>query len=201
MIVYFFDIIILRNNAKQYKGFYFKSNRIIMNTSQIIIQSIGIAGLLSFAISYQIKSIRMLFLMQLIGSALFCVQFILLGAISGCVGLVINIIRNAMLMQYKQWHWVRRKIWPIIISIIFTILLIPTWTGYASLLPYIAAITSTFAYWTDNAFILRMTNLLCASPCWLIYDIIYFSLGGIASESMSMVSILVSFVRFGRMKK
>ena len=33
--------------------------------------------------------------------------------------------------------------------------------------------------------------------CWLIYDVLVHSLGGIVSESITIVSILVSFLRFG----
>ena len=42
-----------------------------------------------------------------------------------------------------------------------------------------------------------MVNLVCASPCWLVYDVIVHSFGGIISESITIVSILVSFIRFG----
>ena len=170
-----------------------------MSISQIIIQIIGFAALAAFIASYQIKSIKWLYAMQLAGSALFCLQFILLGAFSGCIGLVVNIIRNAMLIYYVQCKWIRWRGWPVIISIVSALLFIITWHGLPSILPLIAAVTSTFAYWSNNPFIIRITNLTCASPCWLVYDIIYFSLGGIISESLSMVSIIVSFVRFGRM--
>jgi hypothetical protein len=40
-------------------------------------------------------------------------------------------------------------------------------------------------------------NLTCASPCWLIYDIIVHSWGGLLSESITLLSILVSIIRFG----
>lgn len=43
-----------------------------------------------------------------------------------------------------------------------------------------------------------MVNLTCASPCWLLYDVFVRSVGGIISESITILSILVSFVRFGR---
>ncbi|WP_295071967.1 YgjV family protein [Ruminococcus sp.] len=40
-------------------------------------------------------------------------------------------------------------------------------------------------------------NHTCASPCWLIYDIIVNSWGGLVSESITIVSILISIMRFG----
>lgn len=78
--------------------------------SDIIIQGIGFIAVALFITSYQIKSNRLLFLFQLLGSALFCLQFFLLGAISGCLSLAVNILRNALMMKYKEWAWVRSKV-------------------------------------------------------------------------------------------
>ena len=56
--------------------------------SGVYIQAIGFVAVLFFIFSYQIRSNKMLFLMQLIGTALFCCQFLLLGATSGAMNLV-----------------------------------------------------------------------------------------------------------------
>ena len=71
----------------------------------------------AFILSYQIKSNRWLFLLQLIGSAHFCLQFFLLDAFSGCLSLAVNILRNAMMMKYNDWKWVRWKGCPVIIAV------------------------------------------------------------------------------------
>ena len=56
-----------------------------------------------FILFYQIKSSHWLFLLQLIGSALFCLQFFLLDAFSECLSLKVNILRNALMMKYNDW--------------------------------------------------------------------------------------------------
>ncbi|MBQ4465386.1 MAG: YgjV family protein [Oscillospiraceae bacterium] len=161
------------------------------------IQGIGLLAVAVFILSYQIRSNRWLFLLQLIGSALFCVQFFLLDAKSGCLSLAVNILRNALMMKYRDWHWVRQKWCPAVITLLFTGVLFLTWNGPVSLLAFAASVTSTFAYWSNSPRRIRMVNLVCASPCWLIYDVIVHSIGGIISESITIVSILVSFLRFG----
>ena len=161
------------------------------------IQGIGFAAVAVFILSYQIKSNRMLFLLQLIGSALFFLQFFLLDSKSGCLSLAVNILRNALMMKYNDWRWVRQKWCPAAIALMFTGVLILTWNGPVSLLAFAASVSSTFAYWSNSPRRIRMVNLVCASPCWLIYDVIVHSLGGIVSESITIVSILVSFFRFG----
>ncbi|MBR5372945.1 MAG: YgjV family protein [Oscillospiraceae bacterium] len=161
------------------------------------IQGIGFVAVAVFILSYQIRSNRRLFLLQLIGSALFCLQFCLLDAKSGCLSLAVNILRNALMMKYKDWAWVRQKWCPAVIILLFTAVLLATWNGPVSLLAFTASVSSTAAYWSDSPRRIRMVNLVCASPCWLIYDVIVCSLAGIVSESITILSILISFIRFG----
>lgn len=68
--------------------------------------------------SYQIKSNKMLFLLQLLGTAMFCCQFLLLGATSGAANLIGIMVRNALLTKYRDWAWIRSK-WTEIIFLIF----------------------------------------------------------------------------------
>lgn len=165
--------------------------------SPLLIQIIGFIGVAVFILSYQIKSNRMLFLFQLVGSALFCLQFYLLDARSGCLSLALNILRNAMLMRYNEWKWIQWKGWPIIISGLFTVVLFGTWNGPISLLAFTASVSSTMGYWSNNARRIRLVNLVCASPCWLIYDCLVSSWGGMLNESITLASIIVSIIRFG----
>ena len=51
--------------------------------------------------------------------------------------------------------------------------------------------------WTNSPRNIRIVNLICASPCWLLYDVFVRSYGGIVSESITMLSILISILRFG----
>lgn len=163
----------------------------------VLIQAIGFAGVFFFIISYQIKSNKMLFLMQLLGTAMFCCQFFLLGAYSGAVNLIGIIIRNALLMKYREWKWVRYKRTEIIFLAIFTAAFLWTWQGPISLLPFAAVVATTIAYWTDNAQKIRLGNLVCGSPCWLAYDAIIGSWGGVLNEAITLSSILVSIWRYG----
>lgn len=165
--------------------------------SELIIQGIGILGMICFIISYQIKENKMLFLVQTLGTGLFCMQFILLGAWSGCFNLVMIIIRNVMLSKYNKYAWVRWKGWIVVICAACTVILVFTWAGPLSLLPFIALVGSTIGYWTNNAQKIRLSNLVCASPAWIIYDIFVGSIGGALSESITIISILVSVYRYG----
>ena len=101
--------------------------------SPIFIQAIGFVGVLFFIISYQIKSNKILFLMQMLGTAMFCCQFLLLGATSGAANLIGIIVRNALLMKCRDWPWIRSKWTELIFLAFFTIAFIATWQGPISL--------------------------------------------------------------------
>lgn len=164
--------------------------------SEIIIQGVGFAGVLLFVISYQIKSNKGLFLCQMIGCTLFCLQFFMMGAYTGAISLIINIIRNILLLKSKEWKWAKSKV---VLSLILATLVISTvitWNGPISLLPFISIAVTTIGYWTDNGLNIRLSQLV-GSPCYLIYDILVHSWGGVISESIAIVSIIVSICRFG----
>lgn len=165
--------------------------------SDFLIQGIGFVGVFCFIASYQIKSNKALYFMQLLGSALFCVQFVLLDAISGCFSLLALIGRNALLMKYGDWKWVQWKGWIVIFEMLYLVILIFTWKNLASLLPFVAMAVGSFGYWANNAQKIRLANLVCVAPCWLIYDAIVGSWGGVLNESITLISILISIYRYG----
>lgn len=164
---------------------------------EIIIQGIGFSGLLAFISSYQIKSNKKLFLIQMVGVLLFALQFLLMGAFSGCLSLLLTAVRNIMMSKYNDWKWIKHKACPLLICVLFTVILVFTWAGPISLPAYIASVVSTIFYWTNDARKLRLANLFVCSPAWIIYDSIVGSIGGIVSESLTMISIIVSIYRFG----
>ncbi len=162
-----------------------------------MIQAIGFLAVILFLLSYQTKSNRKLFLLQMLGSALFCLQFFFLGAASGCLSLGLNILRSALLTKYNDWPWVRSRALAAVFCLAYGVVLAFSWAGPISLLAFLASAVSTLGYWSNNARTLRLSNLLCASPCWLLYDILIRSWGGALNEAITIASILISLLRFG----
>lgn len=163
----------------------------------MVIQLIGWLGMAAFLISYQTKSNRKLFALQALGAGLFCLQFCLMGAYSGCFSLVLTLFRSLLLRKYREWKWVQWYGWSFVFVAGFLGIMFLTWAGPVSLLAFTASVVSTLCYWTNNPGKIRLSNLCVASPCWIVYDIIVGSWGGVASEAFTMVSILISIRRFG----
>lgn len=164
---------------------------------EIVTQAIGFLGVLFFFLSFQTKTNRSLFVLQTLGCLTFSVQFILLGALSGCLSLLVNITRNIMLTRYNDCKVIRWKGWVAVFSALSLTAALFTWNGWSSLLPVAGTVASTIGYWTNNAKNIRLANLAVNSPCMLLYDVLVKSWGGVLNETIAIVSILISVIRFG----
>ena len=164
--------------------------------SELVVQGIGFIGVALFIISYQIRSNRARFLCQMLGCVVFCAQFIIMGAYTGAIGLVINIARNVILLKANVWKWAKRRATLYVILLLLAVMTAFTWAGWISLLPFASVAVTTVGYWTHNAQKIRLSQLF-GSPCTLAYDLIIRSWGGALSEGIAIVSIIVSIRRFG----
>ena len=52
-------------------------------------------------------------------------------------------------------------------------------------------------FWTNSAKWLRLGELICVSPAWLLYDFISGAYGGVLTELVILGSVVVSIIRFG----
>lgn len=166
------------------------------NMNGIIIQSIGFIGVAFSIASYQTRSNKSLFLFQLISCLIFTAQFLILGAYTGALSLMINVLRNLLLLRIGDWKWVRSKLTLSVILMMLVAVTVYTWEGWLSLLPLMSVGITSIGYWTNNAQKIRLSQMF-GSPCTLLYDALICSWGGVLNESIALVSIVVSIFRFG----
>lgn len=170
-------------------------------------QILSIACCAGIILSFQLKNNRHLFLVQTFAAFGFGISYLLLGAIDGFLINIACFANTAILLNKK----LKKK--PIlivlcasflIISTISTLLYSGTWgttkilETIFSYLIAIAQIIYTIATWQDDGGIIRKVRLFFVTPAWLGYNIIVFSLGGIICEGFNIISILVSFIRYGK---
>ena len=164
--------------------------------NEYMVQAIGILGVALFIISYQIRSNRALFLCQLMGCIVFCVQFFLMGAYTGAISLIVNIARNLLLIKSNDWKWAKSQVTLAAIIVLLLVMTICTWAGWISILPFVSVAVTSIGYWTQNAQKIRLSQLF-GSPCTLLYDILVHTWGGAVCEAITILSIIISIVRFG----
>ena len=164
--------------------------------NEYMVQAIGFLGVALFIISYQIRSNRALFLCQLVGCIVFCVQFFLMGAYTGAISLIVNIARNLLLIKSNDWKWAKSQVTLAAIIVLLLVMTICTWAGWISILPFVSVAVTSIGYWTQNAQKIRLSQLF-GSPCTLLYDILVHTWGGAVCEAITILSIIISIVRFG----
>ena len=162
----------------------------------MFVQGIGLLGLATMIGSYQCKSSKKFFFVQMMSYISFMAQFVLLGALTGAGSLFISASRNFLLYNAGK-RWADWKGWQYVVIVAYIVVCMVTWKNYYSILPAIAMVSGTVAAWTRNGKIIRLNTMLVNSPCWLTYDFISRSYAGVIGESFSICSILISFWRFG----
>jgi len=157
-----------------------------------IIQGIGIVGAILSFIAFQNKHHFKILMFKMGSTLCFALQFALLKAYTGMamnIFEVVVLLTDAILVSKNK-----KTISFIIVSGALCVVIGAfTWIGYVSILAIAGGLIVTIAFGIKNPKYLRFVFFF-GSICWLIYDIIYFSLGGIITEVFSLVSIIIATI-------
>lgn len=170
-----------------------------MTLKDIIAQAFGIVGLIIIVYSFQCKKNKNFFLMQGIGSSMFFVNFIIIGAFAGAFFNLSNLVRGLLFSKSDK------KLWKLIITeILYTFCFVfsifitrgDLFQIFLSALPYTALIVMSVYMWKGNPKHIRYSQVIYMSPAWIVHNIFNFSLGGIICESFNMVSSVIALIRY-----
>ena len=188
----------------------------------VFVQVLGFVAIAMNLIAVQFNTHGKIMLFKTLGSALFFVQYFLLGAYTGMIMDFIGSVRN-IVFSYNVKKGRSNKVWIILFSIITVILgltsILLTWQKQiealshwssdksvililaisVSVISIIAKLLTTIAYGFKDAHVIRMTNLPSCS-LWIVYNVVVFSLAGIFNELMSIISIIIAEIRFKKKK-
>lgn len=124
---------------------------------------------------------------------LWCVHFLLLGAVTGAF---MNFIGACRALTFQNVEPTKRNIWVLFIFIgLLTGATALTWQGMVSLLPLAGSTANIIAYWHKKPKFIRRFALV-ASPPWFIYDVLSGSYPGMAVEIFKVCSNLIGQYRF-----
>ncbi len=180
-----------------------------MELQEVIAQGLSIIAMFFNCISYLQKKKSTLLTCQLIGSILFGINYLLLGAMSGALLNVIAMIRAIVFLRKDKLH-ADNAIWTaaFIASYLGSYALVFTVFGkeptarnlIIELLPVLAMTALNISYRYAETKMVRRYGLI-SSPMWLIYNIASFSIGAMICESINLVSITVGIIRYDLKKK
>ena len=179
-----------------------------MSHQELIAQILGIAGMTMNILSFLQKSQKKIIVIQFFGAALFCLNYLLLGSVTGCLLNVAAVFRAIVYSNKEKFH-AEHKGWFYGFSAIFVLIYIltfalfgkaPTPANFAiEVLPVVSMVIATYAFSLKNAAQVRKLGLIYC-PMWLVYNCFVFSIGGILCEAFSICSILVGIWHHDRVK-
>ena len=165
---------------------------------QLLGQALGILATVITGISYQMNTKRSLLLVQTAATACTCLAYLFLGAASGFALNVVCIIRNVVF--YFQKGSGKGHMGPaFVLAAAMVVLGALSWQGAVSLLIIIALAANTIFLSFGDPQLLRK-SILGTSSLVLAYNIFVFSLGGIANESLAILSSIVGIIRYRKEK-
>ena len=148
-----------------------------------------IVMLLAFAVmtsSFWCKKRENILKFQIVSSALFVVQYVLLGAYTGAVLNAVSIARAVIFAKKNEnsisseskgkkvsINWSSNVVLYIFIAV-FVVLSVITWDGIVSIYAFIATLVFTIGLWADKPQNIRLSSNI-ASVFWWLYN---FSTGG-----------------------
>lgn len=172
-----------------------------MELTNLIAQGFGLIGLFIIVYSYQCKQNRHFFLLQGVGGFMFFLNFLMIGAYAGAFFNLTNLVRGLLFSKDDK------KVWKLLVTVflytfcyLFSIWLVfGNWFQiFLSTLPYVALVIMSVLMWKGSGKHIRYFQVSCMSPAWIVHNIFNFSLGGLICESFSMISVIISFIRYGK---
>lgn len=151
----------------------------------IIIGNIfGIIGLIYSAVAYHKKEKKDILKLLIISNSLSLIQYMFLQAYTGCITIIISIIRNIIALKKKNKN---ENIILAIFIILYIVMGIITYNSIFSILPIIASIIYVIGIWNGNENIIRKTGLI-NMYLWLIYSISTFAVAGAIQNIILIIS-------------
>ncbi len=164
----------------------------------IIGQAIGIIAIIVGIVTYQIKSRRGIMIANIATTVCFALHYMMIGAY---VGMALNIVATVRNIVFYNSDMSKKKsmLYTVIFSVIVCVTGIFTWEAWYSALQIVSSVIRNYILSLSKPNSIRK-GIMIVLPMTLIYNICVLSLGGIISDSCSLVSTGISLYRYREKK-
>lgn len=153
----------------------------------IVSQVIGFAAFAISILAYHKNKKEKILGSMVVSNILNLIHYLLLGAYTGFITKIIAIFRDSFIILKDKNKKYNKSIFLYIFIIIYITVSIITYKNIWSLFPLVAAIIYLIPIWNGNKKMVKQTALFCYF-LWLAYNIFIFSLAGIISNIVSIIS-------------
>ena len=170
---------------------------------ELIGQIVGIVAMILNIVAVQFKKPRQLFICRMVACFLWGLNFLLLGSPTGAIMNIIDVIRSAFLLRKqtstRTFLWITLALYTA--AGLFTMDYSLSFLMVIDILIIISQLVDTAGMWTNNIKVIRRCQLFAISPVWLLHNIVVFSIGGIITETLTIISTVIAMYRYRNQKK
>ena len=170
-----------------------------MNIKDIIAQGFGVLGLIIIVLSFQAKENKKFFILQGLGSLMFVINFLMIGAIAGALFNLTNTVRGALFSKDDKKKWKLLVVEALYAGcFVFSVFMAKGDFSQIILasLPCAALLLMSVFMWKGNPRHIRYSQIIYMSPAWIIHNIFNFTLGGLLCETFNMISAFIAIKRY-----
>lgn len=149
--------------------------------------------------SFQLNKHKHIMLVQIVATALFGLQYFLLGAYTGLALDIVGVLRDIVYYN-KDKKWASSNWWTVFWVLVMLVVGIFTYQNWISLLMTAAMMLNTVSFSFTKPKLVR-TTILISSPLLLVYNILTGSIGGVINELFTEISSVVGIIRYDIKKK
>ncbi len=160
---------------------------------------LGIGAMISLFLIYQQRTRKKLLLCKLSADIFWIFHYFTLGATAGMIPNFVGVFRELVFVNRKRRKWADKQLWVFLFIGLNFILGVMSFEEWFDIIPIIASSFVTISLWIDNP---RRTKLISlpVAAAFFTYDIFVSSYVGMINESISIVSIIIYFIKIFKEK-
>lgn len=162
-----------------------------MNSIYLISQIIGFIAFIISLMAYHKNKKEKIFKTMLLANILDIFHYFLLEAYSGCFTKILALIRGLVILIKEKHKKFSNIIILTLLLIIYLISGILTYENIFSILPILSAMIYLCFVWYGNELQVKKSAFYCYF-LWLLYNICIFSIAGIVSNCVSILSTFIA---------
>lgn len=160
----------------------------------VIGQVLGILAMILGVIAFQLKQAKGILALKTVMACLFIAHYTLIGSLTGAA------LNTVVLISYL-FYAIRNKrggkgpVLPLVFTALVVLVGSLTWEGWHSGLSILGLAVNSIAMAIPNAQKIRYAMLI-KSPCCMAYNVVAGSVGGLAYEIVSLLSVVVGIWKY-----
>ncbi len=160
----------------------------------ILSQIFGLGAVASLFISYQQNKRTNFIACKLCADVCWVGHYFLLNAFAGIIPNFVGIFRELIFMNSEKHKWADSPLWLVGFMCLNLVLGMLNYNTYIDVLPIIASVFVTISLWIKNLSLTKLTVSVACILFW-IYNFYIGSVVGVVNETISIISIIIFFMR------